>query len=160
MNTATSALLTVLILRYKEAWEFIANDEFKPSFRRGREVVWKHARGDQTLTADCGKCDRPTKARVLAENPRIDCVCVLAVQGAKDAAAYCTCLSRMTFSRARALFIPSQLSHARAIVVTKIRYGNFACRNAFNDGRSEKASRTGCCCPPTEWTVHLGRRDG
>src|SRR5437016_3350953 len=30
MNTATSALLTVLILRYKEAWEFIANDEFKP----------------------------------------------------------------------------------------------------------------------------------
>ena len=60
-NTATSAVFTVLILRCKdqfsEEWDIVAKDEFKPSFRRGPEVVWKHVRGDQTkndqtLTAD------------------------------------------------------------------------------------------------------------
>lgn len=58
VNTATSAVLTVTVIQDKSEfvrdrdWDILIKDDFRPSFRRGREVVWKAEGDERTLSTE------------------------------------------------------------------------------------------------------------
>ena len=71
VNTATSAVLTRATLRYKDdlksEWDIISKDDFKPSFRKLNEVVWKRDGDDHTLTGEQLAADALEKFRAEIE---------------------------------------------------------------------------------------------